>query len=206
MSRDMKRFLLMPVALLFFGCGESDPVKDPGSASDNAGQSQKIEPSTLPENSNATPESLEVVDSSEAGARTLLKKFLVPGADHAKLSALLAPRPGDYAAAFIGDAAAKAATGYQQAWKDGKMVISPKAGQTELLLWNATSEELNEGTGDAGQFPGGYQEAAKDLKPGVTWYRFKFVEPGKTLGMAFDGLACINGRWTIFPKPWRVLR
>ena len=86
------------------------------------------------------------------------------------------------------------------------MVISPKAGQTELLLWNATSEELNEGTGDAGQFPGGYQEAAKHLKPGVTWYRFKFVEPGKTLGMAFDGLACINGRWTIFPEPWRVLR
>jgi hypothetical protein len=36
-------------------------------------------------------------------------------------------------------------------------------------------------------------------------YRFKFVEPGKDLGMAFDGLIYVNGHWRIFPKPWRAL-
>ena len=30
------------------------------------------------------------------------------------------------------------------------------------------------------------------------------VKPGETLGMAFDGLAFVNGHWRIFPKPWRA--
>ena len=147
------------------------------------------------------------VDGSEAGAKALLSEFLAPGANHAKLSAVLAPASGNYAAAFEGDAAAKAAAGYKQAWEGGLIVVKPNAGQTELLLWKATAEELKAWTGDAkDQFPGGYREIAKHLKPGVTWYRFKFVEPGSTSGMAYDGLVCVNGRWTIFPKPWRVLR
>ncbi len=137
----------------------------------------------------------------------MLSEFLAPGANHAKLSADLAPASGNYAAAFEGDAAAKAAAGYKQAWEGGLIVVKPNAGQTELLLWKATAEELKAWTGDAkDQFPGGYREIAKHLKPGVTWYRFKFVEPGSTSGMAYDGLVCVNGRWTIFPKPWRVLR
>ena len=34
--------------------------------------------------------------------------------------------------------------------------------------------------------------------------RFKFVKPGQTFGMAFDGLVYINGKWCIFPKPYRI--
>ena len=45
---------------------------------------------------------------------------------------------------------------------------------------------------------------AAQIKPGLKVYRFKFVEPGEDLGMAFDGLVNVNGHWRIFPKPWRV--
>jgi hypothetical protein len=37
-------------------------------------------------------------------------------------------------------------------------------------------------------------------------YRWKFTKPGETLGMAFDGLYQINGRWVLMPKPWRITR
>lgn len=32
------------------------------------------------------------------------------------------------------------------------------------------------------------------------------LEPGQTLGMAFDGLVHVNGHWRLFPKPWKALR
>ena len=38
-------------------------------------------------------------------------------------------------------------------------------------------------------FGGGYAKLASHLAPGVVLYRFKFVEPGRDLGMAFDGLS-----------------
>lgn len=43
------------------------------------------------------------------------------------------------------------------------------------------------------------------LNKGLVFYRFKFVEPGKELGISFDGLVFVNGRFVIFPKPWRML-
>ena len=35
--------------------------------------------------------------------------------------------------------------------------------------------------------------------------RFKFVEQGETLGLAFDGLIFVNDHWVFMPKPWRAL-
>lgn len=54
--------------------------------------------------------------------------------------------------------------------------------------------------------PGGMSQAAKYLKPGVTWYRLKFVKPGEKLGMAYTAFAHINNRWIFIPKPWRYFR
>jgi hypothetical protein len=139
-------------------------------------------------------------------AKKLLGEFLAEGADHAALSKKLEPKDEDYAAVFVGDAAEKAKSTYAPLWKDGTIKIAPKAGQTELLLWAATTEQLKAGEGDADKFPGGYKKVVDQLKPGVVFYRFKFVEPGKTLGMAFDGLVYVNDHWTVFPKPWRALR
>jgi hypothetical protein len=138
------------------------------------------------------------------GARALLNEFLKPGADYPTLSKSLRPAPGDYDAVFTADLAATAKSKYEVEWNAGRAMIKPNAGQTELLLASATSEELKAGSGEAKEFPGGYTKIAAKLKPGLVFYRFKFVEPGKKIGMAYDGLVHVNGHWAIFPKPWRL--
>lgn len=142
---------------------------------------------------------------TEAGAMSLLKEFAKPGADTAALSKQLRPTASDYAAVFDADSATKVAAVYDPAWTAGQLVVAPKAGQTEVKLFSASSEEMKSWSGNAAEFPGGWKTVGAKLKPGLKIYRFKFVEPGQDLGMAFDGLIYVNGNWRIFPKPWRAL-
>jgi hypothetical protein len=58
----------------------------------------------------------------------------------------------------------------------------------------------------AGEFPGGYAQVAQYIVKDVPIVRFKFVKPGETMGMAFDGLIHVNGRWVFMPKPWNGLK
>lgn len=77
--------------------------------------------------------------------------------------------------------------------------------QTAFLLWSATTEQLRDYEGEARNFPGGYREMAAYMKPGLTFYRFKFVEPGRKLGSAYDALIYLDGNWRIFHRPWTVM-
>lgn len=142
---------------------------------------------------------------TDEGAKAMLAEFVKPGADYAALTRALRPTKADYEAVFMPELAAKAEAVYGPAWDGGQMVVAPKEGQTEVLLGSATSDELKSWTGGASEFPGGWKDVGAQLKPGVKFYRFKFVKPGEPLGMAFDGLAHVNGNWRIFPKPWRVM-
>lgn len=143
---------------------------------------------------------------SEESARTLLKQFVDPKADHASLSKSLRPTSADYKAMFDASTAPKIEASHAKDWDAGRMVIKPKdAKQSEIKLWGATGAELASGGGNASQFPGGYKKIAPHLAPTVTFYAFKFVQPGKETGMAYDGLAFVNGHWVIAPKPWHGL-
>ena len=74
-----------------------------------------------------------------------------------------------------------------------------------MLLYHVTTADLKKWTEAASRdFPGGYRTVASKFNDGITVYRFKFVKPGETLGMAYDGLVYVNGHWRIFPKPWQV--
>ncbi len=139
-------------------------------------------------------------------ARSLLMKFLDANADHATLTKALRPSEADYRAYFASNAWQTAMTKYNELWDKYPMAIKPNTGQTQLLLWSATIEDIKYGTGDASKFPGGYKMIHDKIEPGHTIYRFKFVQPGKNIGMAFDGLVKVNGRWVIFPKPWRIFQ
>ena len=141
---------------------------------------------------------------TEAGARALLGEFMKNGADYAALSKPLQPTTADYQAVFEGDFAKTAEAAYAPAWSKGEMVVGRKPEQTELKLWSATTDDLKKWNDKAQPFPGGYKEAASKFKDGLTIYRFKFVQPGEDLGMAYDGLLYVNGQWRIFPKPWRI--
>ena len=147
----------------------------------------------------------ETFPGTDDGANRLAKEFLKPGADHAALSKQLRPTAADYAAVFDGDFGPKVAAAWNPAWDAGQMVMAPKAGQTEVKVSSATTEELKAGTGNAAELAGGWKEVAPKMKPGLKVYRFHFLEPGKTAGMSFDGLIYVNGNWRVFPKPWRAL-
>jgi len=153
----------------------------------------------------STATQAQAASGDEAGARALLMKFLAPGADYPALSKPLRPATADYGALFDAETAAKLGPQYDQHWDKEPMVIAPKAGQTELKLVAATTEDLRADKGNAGEFPGGWKRVAPHLKPHQTWYRFKFVKPGEDLGMAFDGLTFVNGHWVMTPKPWHGL-
>lgn len=198
MKRQMCALAVLALALVAGGCGGGEnkaPGNSSAGASTNAGGG-----------GGGASSSAKSYPGTEDGAKALLAEFVKPGADHATLSKSLRPSKADYDAVFLPDLAAKADAVYGPAWDGGQMVVAPKAGQTQVLIFPATSDELKSWTGAATEFPGGWKDVGAQLKPGVTFYRFKFVEPGQDLGMAFDGLAHVNGNWRIFPKPWRVMR
>ncbi len=83
--------------------------------------------------------------------------------------------------------------------------VGAKEGQTEVLFNTATAEDFKADAEPAKKFPGGYARIADKLQPAITWYAWKYVKPGETIGMAYDGLAHVNGRWVWVPKPFRAL-
>ncbi len=70
--------------------------------------------------------------------------------------------------------------------------INGKPEQTEVLVTSGKS------------LPGGYSMQAAHFKKGVEIYGFKYVEPGKTLGMSYDGLVKLGDTWVMIPKAWRA--
>ena len=143
--------------------------------------------------------------AGDVGARALLNDILTSPDRAAELSNALRPTTSDYAAVFSDPAfATRAEETYRRAWDDRAIVVRPEAGQTELRLFSATSEDLQAWNEAAREFPGGYKEVATAFNAGLTIYCFKFVKPAKRLGMAFNGLIHVNGHWRLFPKPWRI--
>ena len=141
---------------------------------------------------------------NQAGAKELLSAFLKPGADLKALSAVLKPGSADYAAVFTGDFAAKVEAAHAPMWATNPE-LGPKEGQTELLLDGVSSADIKGWTANAADvLPGGYQGIKDKFQDGLLVYRFKFVKPGETSGMAFDGLVYVNGQWRLFPKPFRA--
>ena len=71
---------------------------------------------------------------------------------------------------------------------------------TNEIHWDRFSQQWNLDAAFHHNFP---SYLVGKLKPGVVLYRWKFVKPGSTIGMAYDGLAHVNGHWVFIPKPWR---
>lgn len=181
---------LMTLALIV-GCGGKSEEPKSG---DGKGKSSESKSS----------ESKSKYPGTEEGAKQMLSEFLKEGADLKALTMQLKPTRADYEALFDAAVVDKVAKAYEAAWE--KALIKAKPGQTEILLHGATTEDLRAKNDKARQLPGGFSMVADKLKPGVTWYRFKFVKPGERLGMSFPGLVYVNGQWRFVPKPWRALR
>lgn len=156
----------------------------------------------------AGPDISEQYPGTKEGARALLQEFLKPGADTKKLTMDLRPTKEDYRAFYADESTAtRAETYFDKLWSGGNAVVAPKEGQTELKLASATTEELKDSQGESSEFPSGMISLAgtDNIKPNLTIYAFKFVKPGESTGMAFEGLTYVNGHWRLFPKPWRFM-
>jgi hypothetical protein len=144
--------------------------------------------------------------ATDEDARRLLAQFINPDADHRKLTYDLSPTREDCFAVFADDLAPQAIEYYAEFFRNPSAKIKPAALQREILLYSATVEDLKSQNEKALIFPGGYQKIAARMKPGITVYKFKFVEPGQKFGVTYDGLIFVNGHWRMFPKPWRILQ
>jgi len=116
--------------------------------------------------------------------------------------AAFAPRPEDYARVFNATIAPAMELHFSALWARTPE-ITAHAEQTELQLWSARADQLG---GESPGFPGGYKALAPHLVPDRIWSAWKYVRPGTTLGMAYDGLVWLDDRFVWFPKPWRALK
>ena len=131
------------------------------------------------------------------GAERLARALMKPGGDLA-LTQALKPRAEDYALVFEATAVDAIRTAFEPIWASMN-AVGAMDGQTELRLVSATSDELRKGKE---VFPG-YTPMLAFLRPGFTWYRFKFVRPGESTGKEYDGLVHVKDHWALFPEPWR---
>jgi len=196
-ARPAAPLVLFLTASTLVACGGATADATPTLAVPSASPSTSATLATEPP-PNAPDGVLPEKRGDRAAAEAVLRQFLAPGADRAMLTRALRPGPLDYEAVFGADAK-RAQAHYDKLWTTESPVIEPKPGQTELLVFGSTTDEVVRAPGE---FPGGYAKAK--LAPGLPIYRWKFVEPGKTSGMAFDGLVWVNGHFAVFFKPWRA--
>ena len=143
--------------------------------------------------------------SDEAGARTIAMEFLKPGADHSKITAALRPQRAHFHEFFSARIAERMYWMYAVDWRNGRILVKPRRGQTNLILKSATVEELRKQRGLA-NFPNGYQRILADLRGGHRIFVLTYTKPDETEGRSFDGLVYVRDRWVIFPQPWSTLR
>ena len=136
--------------------------------------------------------------------RALLGGFFDPLADHEAMTLVLKPTPEDVRAVYAEPLAGRLIEAYDRLFSPGA-AIRPNPGQTQLLTTFTTTAALKRRDPVLAEFPGGYAEVLPHIVGDVPIARFKFVAPGETLGMAFDGLIHVNGRWVFMPKPWNGL-
>ncbi|MGB3243217.1 MAG: hypothetical protein WBB25_01680 [Sulfitobacter sp.] len=148
---------------------------------------------------------VQLEPGSEAEARALLTEFLDPKADHRALTQAILPTEAEVKAVYADPLGSAMWKSYSEQLGPG-VSFAPKLGQTDVVVTYTSTRALFDKRPVLDEFPGGYKEVLQYFKIDVPIVRFKFVEPGETLGLAFDGLIYLNGRWVIMPKPWRSLQ
>ena len=134
---------------------------------------------------------------TERGARAVAAQFLASsGADQRAAMKRLRPTQADYLAVYKEPVAGALEAANDRHWEKGE-TLRVSAQRTDDLI--DSKPVLSE-------FPGGYRRVLPYLKRGIPIARFKYVEPGKTTGLAVDGLVHVNGRWVFMPKPWTVVK
>lgn len=116
----------------------------------------------------------------------------------------LRPRQEDYATTFVPAAAHQARDRYDALWDAGLDFQRP-VGRTRITIHLAPAGALTDDNALSHPFPGGYRSVAGLLTPTRVWAAWRYLAPGSTAGLAYDGLTWCDDHWAFFPKPYRVL-
>jgi len=143
---------------------------------------------------------------TERGARAVAAQFLANSGVEPRAAMLkLRPTQADYLAVYKEPVAGALEAENDRHWNKGE-TLRVSAQRTEILMIVVPTDDLIDGKPVLSEFPGGYRRVLPYLKRGIPIARFKYVEPGKTTGLAVDGLVHVNGRWVFMPKPWTVVK
>jgi hypothetical protein len=140
----------------------------------------------------------------QEGVEPMLKQLVMPAGR--ELVEHLRPRTGDYESVFSSATVDRARKAYESFWSRPVELERSSSQQTDVLVFAAPAGMLRGPNDLSRNFPAGYQAIAKELKPERVWLAWKYVKPGETSGMAYDGLVWIDDHWAWFPRPYRVLR
>lgn len=141
-----------------------------------------------------------VFPGTAEGARGVANEFAKAGAHPLSIFRTLRPDPADYDAVYLPGVADKVRSSMDPIWLQGQFTLDPPLQNNGVIIHGATTEELRAGTGDARECPTSYRRFAKHMRPGVTIYCFRFVQPGMPPGKLHDGLIYVNEHWALFPK------
>ena len=144
------------------------------------------------------------------GAEQMSGEFVKKGADYSALTESLRPAKEDYAAIFKEEFASKLEAAYASSWKLPEHRIAPRAGETEVKLFGATTAELEGWNGYAKDFfPEGWRAVGQQLKSrDLKFYQIRFVRPNAASlsSSTYDGLIYVNNQWRYFPRPWAAIK
>ena len=146
----------------------------------------------------------ELMRATSAAGSLLPLLPRLAGSEWEALVETFRPRPGDCALAFLESGPFEEM--YDKVWSNIPKRSGVAPDQTEVRAVAATTALLRDTNPISGAFPGGYARIAHLLAPDRVWVAWKYVRPGQTAGMAFDGLVQIGDRWVWFPHPWRAIR
>ena len=121
-----------------------------------------------------------------------------------ELAEELRPEASDYPDVFVDEVVDRARAAYDTLWLQSPRP-EPKPGQSAILCWAVPASLLTDDNELSRRFPGGYRRVAHLLVPQRIWLAWKYVVPGQSTGMAYDGLVWRGDRFAWFPKPYRVL-
>jgi hypothetical protein len=116
----------------------------------------------------------------------------------------LRPRDDDYAKTFTPGIRERARQRYEELWAGPLNFRHPDpAAQVEIHI--APAGMLGDVNEMSRFFPGGYRTVVDLLLPDRAWATWRYVTPGQTAGLSYDGLAWCDDHWAWFPKPYRLL-
>ncbi|MCU7727654.1 immunity 49 family protein [Actinoplanes sp. KI2] len=146
----------------------------------------------------------EMADSAADVSTTVLRLRLEPmlqaiASDRTGVALReLRPRDDDYAKTFAAAVVDRARRHYESLWAGPLDFRHPDSGAHVEIHVAPLGD-------DQELFPGGRGEIAGLLLPGRVWASWRYVTPGRTAGLSYDGLAWCDDHWAWFPKPYRLL-